>query len=96
MYFQLEPDNNGLQYQANEVDLLKEKPQEKLNSSKTMGSNPTSTHNHYSALLEDESEDQQQITDLGNTPKLPPIYVSDVTTRPLFIQLLRADSKTAI
>jgi hypothetical protein len=34
--------------------------------------NPTSTHNCYSALLEDESIDQQKTTDPGNTPKPPP------------------------
>jgi hypothetical protein len=44
--------------------------------------NPTSTRNRFSALMEDESEDQQQTADAGNTPKPPPIYVSDVTSIP--------------
>jgi hypothetical protein len=51
--------------------------------------NTTSTHNRYSALLEDESEDQQQTTDSGITTKPPPTYVSNVTTTILpLIQLL--------
>jgi hypothetical protein len=45
--------------------------------------NPTPTHNRYSALLEDESEYQQQTTD-----QPPSIYRSDVTTIPPLIQLL--------
>jgi hypothetical protein len=55
--------------------------------------NPTPTHNCYSALLEDESEGQQQTTKPGNTPKPAPIYVSDVTTIPSHIQLLEQIAK---
>jgi hypothetical protein len=35
--------------------------------------NQTSTSNRYTALLVEESEDQQQKTGPANTPKLPPI-----------------------
>jgi hypothetical protein len=55
--------------------------------------NQTPACNHYSALLEDESEDQQQTTDPRNTPKPPPIYVSDVTAIPPLVQLLEQIAK---
>jgi hypothetical protein len=38
--------------------------------------------------LEAESEDQHETADPGNTPKPPPIYVTDVTTVTPIIQLL--------
>jgi hypothetical protein len=38
--------------------------------------NQTSTSNRYTALLEEESEDQQQKADPENTPKPPPIYIT--------------------
>jgi hypothetical protein len=50
--------------------------------------NPTPTHSRNSALLEDESDDQQQTTFPGKTSKPLPIYISDFTTIPPLIQLL--------
>jgi hypothetical protein len=47
----------------------------------------TSTFNRYAALLDEENEHQQQ-DGPGNTPKLPPIHVSHVTTISLLIQRL--------
>jgi hypothetical protein len=40
--------------------------------------NQTSTSNHYTPLVEEESEDQQQKAGPENTPKPPPIYITDV------------------
>jgi hypothetical protein len=54
---------------------------------------PTSTHNPYSALMEDESEDQQQTTDPGNSSKPPTFYISDVTTVQPLIRLLEQIAK---
>jgi hypothetical protein len=47
--------------------------------------NPTSTSNRYTAILEEESEEQQKAGN-ENTPKPPPVYKTDVIS-PL-IQLL--------
>jgi hypothetical protein len=52
---------------------------------------PTTTSNQYAALQ--EHEHQQQHNRSGNKPKLPPIYVSDVTTISLLIQLLEQIAK---
>jgi hypothetical protein len=41
--------------------------------------NQTSTSNCYTALLEEESKDQQQKAGPENTPKPPPIYITNVT-----------------
>jgi hypothetical protein len=41
--------------------------------------NQTSTSNLYIALIEEESEDQQKKAGPENTPKTPPIYITDVT-----------------
>jgi hypothetical protein len=43
--------------------------------------------------MEDESEDQQQTTDPGNTPEPPAIYISDITTIPPLIKLLEQIAK---
>jgi hypothetical protein len=51
---------------------------------------PTSTSNRYTALLDDENGQQDGP---GNTPKPPPIYVSDVTTISPLIQLLEQIAK---
>jgi hypothetical protein len=40
--------------------------------------NQTSTSNRYTALLEEESEDQQHRAGPENTQKPPPIYVTDI------------------
>jgi hypothetical protein len=49
--------------------------------------NQTSTSNRYTALLEEESEDQQKAGN-ENTPKPPPIYITDITNISPLIQLL--------
>jgi hypothetical protein len=53
----------------------------------------TSTSNRYTALLEEESEDQQQKAGPVNTPKPPPIYTTDVKNKSPFIQLLEQTAK---
>jgi hypothetical protein len=55
--------------------------------------NQTSTSNRYTALLEEESEDQQQKAGLENTPKPPPIYITDVQNISPLIQLLEQIAK---
>jgi hypothetical protein len=45
---------------------------------KRMLLNPDSTSNRYTALLEDVSGEQQHNTGPDNTPKPPPIYITDV------------------
>jgi hypothetical protein len=55
--------------------------------------NQTSTSNRYTALLEEESEDQQQKAGPENTPKPPAIYITDVTNMSLHIQLLEQIAK---
>jgi hypothetical protein len=50
--------------------------------------NQTSTSNHYTALLEEESEDQQQKARPQNMPKHSPIYITDVQNISPLIQLL--------
>jgi hypothetical protein len=54
--------------------------------------NQTSTSNCYTALLEEESEDQQRKTGPENMPKPPPIYVTDINISPL-IPLLKQIAK---
>jgi hypothetical protein len=49
---------------------------------------PTSTSNCYTALLEEESEEQQK-ADNENTPNPPPIYITDVTNISPLMQLLK-------
>jgi hypothetical protein len=44
--------------------------------------NQTSTSNHYTALIEEESEDQQQKAGNEHTPKLPPIYITTLQIFP--------------
>jgi hypothetical protein len=41
---------------------------------------PTSTSNRYTAVLDEENGHQQQQDGPGNTPKHPPMYVSNGTT----------------
>jgi hypothetical protein len=55
--------------------------------------NKTSTSNHYTALLEEESEDQQQKAGPENKPKPLPIYITDVTNISPLIQLLEQIAK---
>jgi hypothetical protein len=50
--------------------------------------NQTSTSSHYTALLEEESEDHQQKSGPENTPEPPPVYITDVTNISPLIQLL--------
>jgi hypothetical protein len=65
---------------------LKEKP----NTPKTAntGSTKLPLPNHYTALLEEESEDQQHKAGPENKPKSPPIYTTDVKNISPIIQLL--------
>jgi hypothetical protein len=49
---------------------------------------PTSTQNRFSALLPDEPTDTSQTSTVGDTPKPPPIFVSDIITIPPPFQLL--------
>jgi hypothetical protein len=51
--------------------------------------NQTSTSNRYTALLEEESEDQQHKTSLENTRKPPVVYKVGVKNISLLIQLLQ-------
>jgi hypothetical protein len=55
--------------------------------------NQTSNSNHYTALLEEESEDKQHKAGPENTPKLPPIYITDVKNISPLIQLLEQIAK---
>jgi hypothetical protein len=55
--------------------------------------NQTSTSNLYTALLEEESEDQHQKAGPEDTPKPPPIYITDVTNISPLIQLLEQIAK---
>jgi hypothetical protein len=55
--------------------------------------NQTSTSSPYTALLEEESEDQQQKASPENTPKPPPISITDLTNISLLIQLLEQIAK---
>jgi hypothetical protein len=50
--------------------------------------NQASTCNRYTALLEEESEDQQQKAGPENTPQPSPIYTADVTNISPLLQLL--------
>jgi hypothetical protein len=50
--------------------------------------NQTSTSSRYTALLEEESEDQHHRAGPENTPKPPPIHITDVKNISPFIQLL--------
>jgi phage I-like protein len=52
----------------------------------------TSTPNRYTALLEEEGEDQQHKAGPENTPK-PPIYITDVKNISQLIQLLNQIAK---
>jgi hypothetical protein len=49
--------------------------------------NPTSTSNSYTTLLEKESEEQHKAAP-ENTPKPPPIYITEVTNISPLVQLL--------
>jgi hypothetical protein len=46
------------------------------------------TSNRFSALMEADSADRQHNADPEHPPKPPPIYIQDVTTIPLLLQLL--------
>jgi hypothetical protein len=52
----------------------KPKPPKKVNT----GSTKLSLFNHYTALLEEESDDHQHEDGPENTPKHSPIYITDV------------------
>jgi hypothetical protein len=51
--------------------------------------NQTSTSSNYTALLEEESEDQQHKPGPENTPKPLPIYITEVTNNSSLMQLLK-------
>jgi hypothetical protein len=53
----------------------------------------TSTSNCYTALLEEEMEDQQHKASPENTPKSPPVYKTDVKNISSLIQLLEQIAK---
>jgi hypothetical protein len=55
--------------------------------------NQTSTSNRYTTLLAEGSEDQQQKDGPENTPKLPPIYITDIKNISPLIQLLEQITK---
>jgi hypothetical protein len=55
--------------------------------------NQTSTSNHYTAILQEGSEDQQQKAGPQNKPKPPPIYITDVKYTSPLIQLLEQIAK---
>jgi hypothetical protein len=79
----------GLKYRTKEPDQhkkeLKEKPNtpKKANTGSTKLPLPIASH-----LLEVESEDQQHKAGPENTPKPPPIYITDVANISPLIQLL--------
>jgi hypothetical protein len=56
--------------------------------------NQTSTSSRYTALLEEGSKDQQQKAGPENTPKPPPIYITDVKNISPLIQLLEQIAKS--
>jgi hypothetical protein len=56
--------------------------------------NQTSTSNHYTALLEEKSEDQQHKASLETTPKPPPLYITGVKNISPLIQLLEQIAKS--
>jgi hypothetical protein len=55
--------------------------------------NQASTSSRYTDLLEEESEDQQQKAGPENTPKPPPVYITDVKNISPLIQLLEQIAK---
>jgi hypothetical protein len=76
----------GLRYRTKEADQHKKKVEEKPSMPKK--ANTGSTKLPLPLLLEEESEDQQQKAGPENTPKPPPIYITDVTNISPLIQLL--------
>jgi hypothetical protein len=60
------------------------------------GLNQSSTSNRYTALLEEESEEQQHKTGPNNMPKPPPIYITQLLKYLTTHTAVRANSKTAI
>jgi hypothetical protein len=82
---------SGLKNHTKEADRLmkKKEPKEKLNMSRKVNiASIQLTSNRYTALLEEENDQQQQKFDPVNTPKSPPIYVSGVITISPLIQPL--------
>jgi hypothetical protein len=55
--------------------------------------NQTSTSNHYTALVEEESEDQQKKASSENMPKPRPVYITDVKNISPLIQMLEQIAK---
>jgi hypothetical protein len=55
--------------------------------------NQTSISNRCTALLEEESKDQQQKAGPENTPKPPPVYITDIKNVSPLIQLLEQIAK---
>jgi hypothetical protein len=70
----------GLKYRTKEAVQHRKELKEKSNMPKkaNTGSTRLPLPTRYTALLEKESEDQQKAGP-ENTPKLPPIYITDVT-----------------
>jgi hypothetical protein len=52
-----------------------------------------STSNHYTALLEEENQDQQQTSSPENMPKPPPIYITGIKNISPLIQLIEQIAK---
>jgi hypothetical protein len=55
--------------------------------------NQTFSSNHYTALLEEKSKNQQHKAGPENTPKPPPVYITDVKNILPLIQLLEQIAK---
>jgi hypothetical protein len=73
----------------NEEDQYKMKLKEKPNTpKKIVPTNQTSTSNRYTTLLEEENEDHEHKACPENTPKPPPIYLTDVKNISPLILLL--------
>jgi hypothetical protein len=80
----------GLKYGTKEAHQHKKKLKEKPNTPKKGEKllNQMSTSNCYTTLLDEESEEKQQIAGPRSTPKHPPICITDNKNISPLIQLL--------
>jgi hypothetical protein len=84
----------GPKYHTKEADQHKKKIKEAKHVKENEHClNQTSISNRYTALLEERSEDQQQKEGPVDTPKPPPIYITDDTNTSPLIQLLEQIAK---
>jgi hypothetical protein len=79
----------GLKYSTKEADQHKKKHAKESEH----WLNQTSTSSPYTAVLEEEFEDQQQKAGPDNTPKPPSTYITDVKNISPLIQLLEQIAK---